>query len=159
MDFKTLFPNYDVTEDGRIFKNGIYMKPFKSNKYDQVLLFDADHKRHIMGVHSVVAMKYLPNYYKGCIVHHKDENTHNNSVRNLEILSRAEHARHHVIESEYFRYSRKGVEPWNKGLKMSEEFCRKCRESANKNKRQRTFHGNQYIDQYGNRKMPVTQVV
>ena len=39
MDFKAEFPNYDVDENGTVYKNGNPIKPFKSNKYLQVLLF------------------------------------------------------------------------------------------------------------------------
>lgn len=45
----------------------------------------------------------------------------------------------------------KGRTPWNKGIKMSEEFCKKCSESA-KNRKDGRFNGNQYVDAYGNRK-------
>jgi hypothetical protein len=45
-----------------------------------------------MGVHSVVAMLNIDDWYDGCIVHHKDGNCHNNAVDNLEIMSRRQHA-------------------------------------------------------------------
>lgn len=39
------YPEYDCDENGTIYKNGNPITPFKSNKYLQVCLFDADHKK------------------------------------------------------------------------------------------------------------------
>lgn len=149
-NFNELFPDYDVTEDGKVYKNGNEVKPFKSNKYLQVLLFDLNHKRKVCGIHTVVAMKYL-DYYDGCVVHHKDGNQQNNNLDNLEIYSRSKHASLHNKDNLNLKLYQKGVVPWNKGMKMSEEFCRKCSESA-KNRKGRKFGGNQYVDAFGNKK-------
>lgn len=145
-NFNGIYPDYDVAKDGTVYKNGKEIKPFKSNKYMQVLLFDVEHKRKICGVHTIVAMKYL-DYYDGCIVHHIDGNTHNNCVDNLEVYSRVEHSAFHSKGNHH----NKGQVPWNKRIKMSEEFCKKCSESA-KNRKDKRFNGNQYVDAYGNRK-------
>ena len=40
-DFDKMFPDYDVTRDGKVFKNGVEIIPFKSNAYLQVLLYDS----------------------------------------------------------------------------------------------------------------------
>lgn len=130
MDFKIEFPNYDVDENGIVYKDDKPIKPFKSNKYLQVLLFDKDHKRHVVGVHTVVAMKLLDGYYKGCVVHHKDGNTHNNHVSNLEVMARNEHCRKHGKDNKSFANLNKGKPAWNRGMKMPKEFCEKCRKSA-----------------------------
>lgn len=130
MNFNKEFPDYDIDNNGVIYKKGIPMKPFKSNKYMQVLLFDKEHKRHVLGVHVVMAMKFLDGYYKGCVVHHKDGNTLNNSINNLEIMARSEHCRHHGKENIKFANLNKGKPAWNKGMKMPEEFCQRCKESA-----------------------------
>lgn len=135
-NFNERFPDYDVTKDGIVYKNGKELKPFKSNKYLQVLLFDAEHNRKVCGVHTIVAMKYM-DYYDGCIVHHIDGNHQNNCIDNLEVYSRAEHSTFHSKDNHYC----KGRAPWSKGLKMPEEFCKKCSESA----KQRGFNGNQYV--------------
>lgn len=128
-NFNERFPDYDVLEDGKVYKNGNEVKPFKSNKYLQVLLFDVNHKRKVCGVHTIVAMKYL-DYYDGCVVHHKDGNPQNNNLNNLEIHSRSEHSSLHSINNPNLKLYCKGVIPWNKGMKMSKDFCEKCRESA-----------------------------
>ena len=49
-NFAEKYPNYDVDENGIVYKNGEKIKPFKSNKYLQVLLFDLNHKRKVCGV-------------------------------------------------------------------------------------------------------------
>lgn len=156
MGFKDLYPNYDITEDGKVFKDGIEMMPFRSNKYLQVLLYDTEHKRHIFGVHTLVAMVYLPDFYVGCIVHHKDKNCHNNNVDNLEIMSRSEHARKHGKEycacGEYSKIHGS----WNKGKHLSETHKTKLSEAYKRNLSKmpmhRMFYGNQYVDEYGNQK-------
>ena len=148
MNFNELFPNYDVTVDGRFFKNGVEGKPFKSNKYMQVVLFDVNHKRYVLGLHTVVAMKYLDEFYKGCIVHHKDKNTHNNHLSNLQVLSRNQHSRLHADGITTLAEYVKKNGPVNKGKKMSEKFCNKCSQSA----KLRGFNGNQFVDKFGNKK-------
>lgn len=130
LKFEEKYPDYEVTREGVVYKRGKEMKPFKSNKYLQVLLYDVKHNRHIFGVHTLVAMRYIDGFYYGCVIHHKDGNTHNNSVCNLEVLSRSEHAKLHT--KDYFslaEYTKKNG-PYNKGKKMSKEFCDKCSESA-----------------------------
>lgn len=132
VSFSERFPDYDVTEKGIVYKNGTEMKPFKSNKYLQVSLYDVNHKKYVCGVHTVVAMKYLEDYEDGCVVHHKDGDHHNNNVNNLQVLSRSEHSRMHCTESDRKRIADyiKSHGPSNKGKKMSAEFCKKCSDSA-----------------------------
>ncbi len=144
--FKEKFPNYDVSEEGEVYKDGIKMTPFKSNKYLQVVLIDVEHKKHIFGVHTVVAMKYLPDYELGCIVHHVDGNCHNNKLKNLVVLSRSEHSRLHNKGNRLLANYVKQNGPANKGKKMSEAFCQKCSDSA----KLRGFNGNQFVDKFGN---------
>lgn len=123
------FPNYDCDEYGNVYKNGKLVTPFKSNKYLQVCVFDVNHVKKVVGVHTVIAMKYL-DYYKGCVVHHKNEDTHNNCLNNLEVVSRSKHTSFHAKQNLKFTKHNLGKVAWNKGMKMSEEFCRKCSESA-----------------------------
>lgn len=146
--FDEIFPDYDVTTSGKVFKGDVEVKPFKSNKYLQVVLFDTNHKKYVYGVHTVVAMKYIDGFYKGCVVHHKDKNTHNNNVENLQILSRKSHSQLHAKGDMRLANYIKQNGPANKGKKMSEEFCKHCSESA----KARGFNGNQFIDKYGNRR-------
>ena len=146
--FSKMYPNYTVTRDGKVFKDGKEMKPFKSNKYLQVLLYDVTHNRHIFGVHTLVAMLYLEDFYTGCIVHHKDKNCHNNAVENLEIMSQSEHARKHGKEYCACGEHNKKYGPWNKGKRMPTSQ----REHLSITTMGRKFQGNQYVDAQGNRK-------
>lgn len=145
-NFKQMFPNYDVDKEGNVYKNGELMTPFKSNKYLQVVLYDKDNNKKVFGVHTVVAMKYLNDFYQGCVVHHKDENTHNNKVENLEILSRSEHSKLHVTDPYKLSNYVREHGTWNKGKKMNEKYREICRNSA----RKRGFNGNAYVDKNGN---------
>ena len=130
-NFAEKFPDYDVDELGNVYKHNEIITPFKSNNYFQVLLFDNNHNRRVLGVHTVVAMKYL-DYFDGCVVHHKNGNAHDNSLNNLEVLSRSEHSRLHGKNNEKFKTLNLGKPSWNKGMKMSEEFCKHCSISAKK---------------------------
>lgn len=119
------FPNYDCNDKGEVFKNQMPAKVFKSNKYKQVLLIDKQGRRKVCGVHTVIAMKYLE-YFEGCVVHHKDENTDNNRLDNLEIMTRTDHARIHACANDKFKFSNKGKPSKFKGQRRDEEFCRHC---------------------------------
>lgn len=141
------FKNYDCDVFGNVYKNGKLLKQCNSNGYKQVTLRDENNKRRICGVHQVVAMKYL-DYYDGCVVHHKDKNKQNNNLDNLEVKSSYDHKRQHGLENEFFKTMNKNKTAWNKGLKMSEEFCEHCRVNAQK----RGFLGNQFVDKFGNHK-------
>ena len=94
---------------------------------------DDDHKRHVFGVHQVVAMAYLP-YYKGCVVHHIDGDKHNNNVSNLEVKSNSEHARHHADPTRLVNWVHEHGSP-TKGMKMSDEFRQHCKEAALRRRR------------------------
>lgn len=141
------FKDYDCDEFGNVYKHGKLLSQCNSNGYKQVTMRDENFKRRILGVHVVVAMKYL-DYFEGCIVHHKDRNKSNNNLDNLEIRSEYDHKREHALENEIFRYYNKGHTAWNKGIKMSDEFRKHCSENAKK----RGFVGNQFVDAQGNRR-------
>ena len=101
MKSKEMFSNYCATDDGIILdKDNKPIKTFKSNNHWQCCIFDNNGKRYTMGVHSVVAMLNIDDWYDGCIVHHKDGDYHNNAVSNLEIMSRNQHALQHHDKGE-----------------------------------------------------------
>lgn len=82
-------PNYEgiywVTQAGEIINNkGVVLKPY-DNGYGYLIvdLRKGKSKKHIR-VHRIVAEAFLPNPQNFPEVNHKDEDKHNNSVRNLE---------------------------------------------------------------------------
>lgn len=146
--FNLNFPDYDVDVNGNVYKNENLITPFKSNKYLQVVMYDKDNNKNVFGVHTVVAMKYLDDYYKGCVIHHIDGDTHNNKLDNLEVLSRSEHSKLHITNPDFLANYVRENGSWNKGKKMDEEYRNICKKSAKK----RGFNGNKYVDKYGNRR-------
>ena len=143
------YPDLDCDEFGNIYKNNKLLKQFNSNGYKQIYYKDKNNKRNIFGVHDIVAMKFL-NYFENCIVHHEDERKDHNVLWNLSVKSRNDHCRLHAKENKKFCQSQKNKIPWNKGLKMDEEFRQKCKDGIKK--KHRTFNGNQYVDKLGNKK-------
>lgn len=97
-----MFTKYQLINDDTIVnQEGVPIKVFRSNKYLQCCLFDDDGNKYVMGVHTAVAMLGITEWYDGCVVHHKDGDTHNNSLTNLEIMSRETHSRHHWYDGSY----------------------------------------------------------
>ena len=138
-------PGYFCDRKGVIYKeNGVRIKPFESSGYDQVYMRDKNNKRSIKGVHQVVSMTFDPEFYKGCVVHHKDENKKHNVDTNLKVESCSEHARHHADPQHLIKWQKEHGGPTNKGKKMSPEFCEKCRKSAIK--RHRRERGEHFVD-------------
>lgn len=129
------YEDYVVDIDGNIYSRKLnrYIKQFNSNGYKQVTLRNSQGKV-VKGVHQVVAMSFLDDYFDGCVVHHLDEDKHNNNVNNLECLTLSDHSRHHARPENLVNYISK-CGPANKGKKMSQEFCEHCRQSALKRKR------------------------
>lgn len=149
------FPGYDVDIEGNVYKDGRILKPFRSNKYLQVVMYNKNGIKHTYGVHTVVAMKFIQNYCKGCVVHHIDENSHNNNLANLQVMSKSEHSRLHNIGNNRLAEYIQTFGPANKNKKMSKEFCKKCSDSAKlRVQRDETrFQGNQYVDKFGNKRI------
>lgn len=144
---------YIVYENGEIFdkKMDKPVKQFKSNKYMQCLLFDDDGKRHVLGVHSVVARFHCSDWFEGCVVHHMDEDTHNNDASNLQCLSRSEHCRHHADPNRLLNYLKENG-AWNKGKAWDDDYKKRMSELM-KGKckgKKGAFYGNQYVDANGN---------
>ena len=73
--------------------------------------------------HWLVYERYTQKSRKGMHVHHMDHNKLNNSPLNLELLSEAEHARHHMIN---YNRSEKRVDD----LKKSQKFIQTARKNA-----------------------------
>lgn len=93
------FNDYMVNRNGKVFdKNGNEIKPYHyddNEHYDCIYMHDNVGKHHVVGVHRLVALTFNPNFFPGCVVHHKDENKYNNNIDNLEVMTQAEHAKGH----------------------------------------------------------------
>lgn len=146
---------YTVTTNGEIISNYTH-KPMSfayknGDIYKRVVLTDNSHKKHLLYVHRIVAYNFIPNPYCYSMINHIDENPANNIVTNLEwcdiIYNNTYNNRHKKVGEKL-----KGKTPWNKGQKMSPEFCEKCRQSAIKRVKRKRFNGNQYVNADGTRK-------
>ena len=88
------YPNYTITDDGRVFSlNYMHtgkkkeLKPQKNiNGYNRMELSIEGKKKKFM-VHRLVALAFIPNPDNLPEVNHKDENKTNNMVGNLEWCS------------------------------------------------------------------------
>lgn len=91
------FPNYTITDDGRVFSLDYRrtgkkkeVKPSITNwGYFTVGLYNKVSKRKRFTVHRLVSLAFIPNPYNLPEVNHKDENTTNNMVGNLEWCSKS----------------------------------------------------------------------
>lgn len=93
--FKTIkeYPLYSVSTEGRVIQNGSgrMMKPSKKpNGYMQINLFTCDGRRKKEYVHRLVALTFLPNEGRLPEVNHIDGKRDNNTVCNLEWVTRRE---------------------------------------------------------------------
>ena len=76
--------------------SGKKITPYRyDNYYDSIHTRDLSKNHHVIGVHQLVSMVFDKRWYKGCIVHHKDENKYNNCIWNLEISCREVHGKIH----------------------------------------------------------------
>lgn len=76
---------YEVSDKGRVrnIKTGHILKPQIASKYAQVY-FRVDGKQKWFKVHKLVAIAFIPNPNNYPYINHKDGNTINNNVSNLE---------------------------------------------------------------------------
>lgn len=87
MEWKKIdgFEDYKINKQGDVMriKNGRILKTYERKKYLGVYLYK-NKKRKFMMVHRLVAMAFLENPHNYPQINHKDENTYNNNVNNLE---------------------------------------------------------------------------
>lgn len=92
-------PNYDLYQASNygniknIKKNNI-LKLSLINSYYSVSLYNNDNKRICKRVHYLIALTFLPNPENKLTVNHKDHNTMNNSLENLEWYTQKEQNAH-----------------------------------------------------------------
>lgn len=87
--------NYIVSDSGRVRRNGSDKDCSTRDRkgYLSVDLYK-DGKRVTRGVHRLVAEAFIPNPENKPEVNHKDGNKHNNSISNLEWVTKKENVRH-----------------------------------------------------------------
>ena len=137
--------NYLVKEDGRIYSlkgEGRYLKPSINAGGYYVVSISINGVKKQYKVHQLVAEAFIPNPEGKTCIHHKDRNKLNNSVDNLQWLTKEEHLAVHSDPNNALAYiyteehkkkvseSKKGSTSWNKGKKMSEESRKKMSEAA-----------------------------
>jgi hypothetical protein len=91
----TNHPSYEISSHGRVRnQDGIILKSFNNKKEKAYLAVRIDGKT--MKVHRLVALHFLPNPKLLREVNHKDGDSHNNNVDNLEWTTRSENMKHAV---------------------------------------------------------------
>ena len=81
----------EITKDGKVIQNGVERK-LHSRKADGYIVTSINNK--LRYVHRLVAEKYLPNPHNLSVINHKDGNTSNNHVDNLEWTTRRKNCEH-----------------------------------------------------------------
>ena len=86
---KKYIGEYKILEDGTVFnKNGSIKKWFDNKRGYPISRFSINGKWSTMAQHTIVAKAFLGPRKDGYEVNHKDNNKWNNSVSNLEYLSK-----------------------------------------------------------------------
>ncbi|AMW61980.1 hypothetical protein DNAM5_236 [Bacillus phage Vinny] len=90
--------NYSVSSDGEVRndKTGRILKQGVARGYNIVVLFN-NCRGKTLTVHKLVALAFIPNPLNKPQVNHKDGNKLNNSVNNLEWVTKSENQRHAII--------------------------------------------------------------
>ena len=74
----------------RVEKGRIMAQKLQNTDRYQVALRGSDGKRTTHYVHRLVAMAFVPGYFEGATVNHKNEDHHDNRAENLEWMTKAE---------------------------------------------------------------------
>jgi hypothetical protein len=85
----------------------LFLKPHNQG-YLQVELHK-DGKRKMFTVHRLVARAFVPGYFDGAHVNHKDENKHNNQADNLEWVTIRENSMYGTCQERLHKNQRKPV--------------------------------------------------
>lgn len=106
------FSNYKCSQDGdvlskerviettrgprKIKERILKMSKGKNSNYYKYILVNDNGEAKSMTVHRLVAMTYIPNPMNYKVVHHKDHNTLNNNVENLEWCSYSDNIKYSI---------------------------------------------------------------
>lgn len=87
--------NYSISNNGQLInRRGEVKTPQEdTDGYLKVDLYSGS-KRSTKRIHRLVAEAFIPNPYNKPDINHKDGNKHNNSVANLEWVTKSENMRH-----------------------------------------------------------------
>ena len=114
------YPNYSVNDFGEVFNNktGRKLKQTIKKGYCNVYLYNENGRKFFL-VHRLVAQAFIPNPNNYPEVNHKDENSLNNCVENLEWCT-SEYNSNYGTHQEKLRQRRLDNDPW-KGRKHTPE--------------------------------------
>lgn len=122
--------SYYIYEDGRCYSltSKKFLKPKTSTKYDRYSI-SVEGKVYDRYAHRLVAIAFLEQAEGKNEVNHKDGNTRNNHVSNLEWVSRQENLKHQYNNQLYnkrkikqFSLSGKFIQEWNTAAQAAREL-------------------------------------
>lgn len=122
--------NYYIYEDGKCYSltSKKFLKPKTSTKYDRYSI-SVEGKVYDRYAHRLVAIAFLKQAEGKNEVNHKDGNTRNNHVSNLEWVSRQENLKHQYDNQLYnekkikqFSLSGKFIQEWNTAAQAAREL-------------------------------------
>ena len=92
----TGYPNYIITKDGRVYNSqrNKYLIPAKHENGYMALGLSNGKKRTSYLIHGLVALLFLENPNNYTEVNHKDGDKSNNTIENLEWISRSDNMKH-----------------------------------------------------------------
>jgi hypothetical protein len=124
------FQGYEIGNSGDIYstKREKALRQYDKNGYKYVFLYDGHSKRKCMFVHRLVAIAFLENPDNLPQINHKDEDTSNNCVSNLEWCS-AEYNCNYGHHNENLKRAFKKNGGSMKGRHHTKEAIRKMRDA------------------------------
>lgn len=110
-------PLYYCDRNGNIYNRwGYMMSPLCNGPYKMVSISEGDGKFQQKSIHRMIAETFIPNPDGKPQVNHKDGNKFNNSVDNLEWVSRSENQKHRFTVLGHNHFGEK-----NPGCKLTEK--------------------------------------
>lgn len=89
------FEEYQIDTNGVVYNKNGSVKKYSINPRGYCIVnFYVNHQRKGFGIHSLVAKQFIPNPENKPQINHKDGNTENNTVDNLEWVTASENMRH-----------------------------------------------------------------